>query len=306
MDGGRRGEEGGASHLLAHALLGAAVATTNGNSALVGSIAAAGAEAAAPALAKLLYGKGSGDLSAAEKSTISAIVGFGGAAIGSFESDMVAAVAGSSAAQNAVDNNWGEVGHYSTMATILYLAGFSEKDAKAIALAAWAPDTDNRNAITAVNIAGSALPGMPQQHNHLLDGESDPAVVKATQEYWTDQVGGILRTIRTLENDPAGKAALLSSAEVQRALHALGDSFAHVKPDGTHFDSGYGHLVPSVRGSDPDNPYTNKEAFREYAIAIYNAGVASAAGTARRDSDTLVTSHRGLFPMSPKLPRRIS
>src|SRR5690606_34348222 len=50
VDGGDRGEEGSASHLLAHALLGAAVAVAGGNNALIGGIAAAGAESAAPAL----------------------------------------------------------------------------------------------------------------------------------------------------------------------------------------------------------------------------------------------------------------
>src|SRR5690606_6648669 len=140
VDGGDRGEEGSASHLLAHALLGAAVAVAGGNNALIGGIAAAGAESAAPALANLLYGKQADDLNADEKAAISAIVSVGGAAIGSLQGDLANIIAANSAAQNAADNNWGEVGHYSTMATVLYLAGFSEQDAKAVALAAWAPD----------------------------------------------------------------------------------------------------------------------------------------------------------------------
>jgi len=67
MDGGARAEEGSATHLLAHAVLGAAVASARGDSALIGAVAAAGAEAAAPSLARLLYGKDVGELSADEK-----------------------------------------------------------------------------------------------------------------------------------------------------------------------------------------------------------------------------------------------
>jgi len=147
VDNGGRGEEGGVTHLLAHAILGAAVASSGENNALVGAVAAAGAEAAAPAIAKMLYGKEGNDLSAEQKASVSSIVGAGGALLGSLNEGMTSAIAASQSAKNSVDNNWGEVGHYSTMATILYLAGFSEKDAKALALAAWSPDTDVRNAM---------------------------------------------------------------------------------------------------------------------------------------------------------------
>ncbi|WP_313248752.1 hemagglutinin repeat-containing protein [Stenotrophomonas indicatrix] len=125
VDGGNRGEEGSATHILAHALLGAAVASSSGNNALVGAIAAGGAEAAAPAVARFLYGKDSKELAADERDVVSAILGAGGSIIGSFNGSLISVAAGSGAAKNAVDNNWGEVGHYSTMATIIYLANFS-------------------------------------------------------------------------------------------------------------------------------------------------------------------------------------
>ncbi len=128
MDGGSRGEEGSATHLLAHALLGAAVASAGGDSALIGALAAGGAEAAAPSIAKFMFGKESKDLTASEKDTVSSIASIGGAMLGSFQDGLLSAAAGSNAAKNAVDNNWGEVGHYSTMATVLYLAGFDEKE----------------------------------------------------------------------------------------------------------------------------------------------------------------------------------
>ncbi|NIJ84561.1 filamentous hemagglutinin [Xanthomonas arboricola] len=285
VDGGNRGEEGSASHLLAHSVLGAAIASAGGGSELIGAITAAGAEAAAPALAKFLYGRDSKDLNAEEKSTISAVVGLGGAVLGSFAGDLRDAMAGSSIANNAVDNNWGEVGHYSTMASIIYLAGFSESDAKAIALAAWSPDTDKRNAITGENLGGSSDSNGAQQHYHLLDGNSNPEEVKAAQEYWGGQVAGVLKVLKKYENDPAVKVAILSDPEVQRALHAFGDSYAHVQADGTHYSPGEGHAKDTLIGPDPDNAYTNKAAFQAYAIAIYGAATnASGVSGARRDS----------------------
>jgi len=281
MDNGNRGEEGSATHLLAHALLGAAVASAGGDNALIGALAAGGAEAAAPSIAKFLFGKGSTELTASEQETVSAIAGMGGALLGSFQDGLISAAAGSNAAKNAVDNNWGEVGHYSTMATILYLAGFKETDAKAIALAAWAPDTDKRNALSEPNIINGKDPKAPQIANHVLTGEKDPAKVKEIQEYWKAKVVSVLSDIKKYENDPEMKKKILSDPETQKALHAFGDSFAHVKADGTHFDPQIGHGRESVANggsADPDNPYTHQGAYLDYSLAIY-----SAATTASKD-----------------------
>ncbi|MFG3450099.1 hemagglutinin repeat-containing protein [Stenotrophomonas sp. NPDC047960] len=284
MDNGSRGEQGSATHLLAHALLGAAVASAGGDSALIGALAAGGAEAAAPSIAKFLFGKESKDLTAAEQETVSSIASMGGGLVGSFQEGLLSAAVGSNAARNAVDNNWGEVGHYSTMATILYLAGFSEDDAKAVALAAWSPDTDRRNAITVTNVTLGTVTVLPQQYNHLLDGETDPVKVKAAQEYWAGKVGDILVKMKQFENDPAKKADLLKDPETQRALHALGDSFAHVKENGEHFGPEKGHLMASLFGKEPDNPYTNKEAFINYVSALYKAA-SSTSSQPRRDAE---------------------
>lgn len=289
MDNGDRGEEGSATHLLAHALLGAAVAASGGNSGLIGGIMAGGAEAAAPALAKLLYGKESRDLNAEEKSTISAIVGVGGATIGSFGSDMSAIVAGSAAAQNSVDNNWGEVGHYSTMATVLYLGGFSEQDAKAIALAAWSPDTDNRNAITVENVTGGLDPNGAQQLIHLLDGEDSLEKVAAKQQELRDAVGMIFEKIKLYENNPVAKAAILSDPTIQRLLHAFGDSFAHIDEDGAHYSPVKGHLRDSVEGPNPDNAHSNRDAYANYALTIYDLASWASGNPAGRD-ETVVNS----------------
>ena len=222
VDGGNRGEEGSATHLLTHALLGAAVASAGDKNALVGAIAAGGAEAIAPALSKLMYGKDSKDLTAAEKDVVSTIVGAGGAIIGSLKGGLAGGATGSEAAKNALENNWEEVGHYSTMAVVLYLAGVKEQDARALALAAWAPDTDSRNAITEENIKGGMDPSMPQQYNHLLTGLSDPEKVKVVQAYWTAKVGEIVAAIKKNENNPEEKKRILRDPETQRAMHALG------------------------------------------------------------------------------------
>ncbi|WP_227541451.1 MULTISPECIES: cysteine peptidase family C39 domain-containing protein [Acinetobacter] len=104
--------QGSAAHILAHTILGAAVAATGGNNALSAGIAAGGAEAAAPLLAEYLYGKKAKDLTASEKSTISSIVGLAGSAVGATTGDVSSTVQGGQSAQNAVENN------YQTKATL--------------------------------------------------------------------------------------------------------------------------------------------------------------------------------------------
>ncbi|ORF05718.1 VENN motif pre-toxin domain-containing protein, partial [Snodgrassella alvi] len=74
--------EGSTAHLVAHAVVGAAVAAAGGNNALAGGLAAAGTEALAPVVSKWLYGKESKDLTADEKATVSSIIGLAGAATG--------------------------------------------------------------------------------------------------------------------------------------------------------------------------------------------------------------------------------
>ncbi|PIT20846.1 hypothetical protein BGI36_07700, partial [Snodgrassella communis] len=98
--------EGSTAHLVAHAVLGAAVAAAGGNDALAGGLAAAGAEATAPIVSKWLYGKDAKDLTADEKATVSAIAGLTGAATGVAIGGSMADVAqGNQAGHTAVDNN---------------------------------------------------------------------------------------------------------------------------------------------------------------------------------------------------------
>lgn len=97
--------EGSTAHILAHTLLGAAVAAAGGNDALTAGLAAGGAEASAPLLSSYLYGKETKDLTADEKSTISSIVGLAGSALGATTEDVASTVQSGGVAQNAVENN---------------------------------------------------------------------------------------------------------------------------------------------------------------------------------------------------------
>nr|WP_127401527.1 hemagglutinin repeat-containing protein [Neisseria meningitidis] len=95
------------AHVLAHAVLGAAVAAVGDNNALAGALSAGGSEAAAPYISKWLYGKEKGsDLTAEEKETVTAITNVlgtaTGAAVGNSATD---AAQGSLNAQSAVENN---------------------------------------------------------------------------------------------------------------------------------------------------------------------------------------------------------
>ncbi|WP_371688008.1 VENN motif pre-toxin domain-containing protein [Snodgrassella alvi] len=94
------------AHILAHAILGAAVAAAGGNDALTAGLAAGGSEAIAPVLSHWLYGKKPSDLTADEKSTVSAIAGMAGTVTGVAAGGNMAGIdQGNQAAHTAVDNN---------------------------------------------------------------------------------------------------------------------------------------------------------------------------------------------------------
>ncbi|EFH21704.1 hypothetical protein NEIPOLOT_02502 [Neisseria polysaccharea ATCC 43768] len=96
------------AHVLAHAVLGAAVAAAGDNNALAGALSAGGAEAAAPYISKWLYGKEKGsDLTAEEKETVTAITNVLGTATGTAIGDTTTnAAQGSLNAKSAVGNNY--------------------------------------------------------------------------------------------------------------------------------------------------------------------------------------------------------
>ena len=108
IDGGNRAEQGSAAHILAHTVLGAAVAAAGGNDALTAGLAAGGAEAVAPVVSNWLYGTTNPEeLTTEQKATISSIAGLAGAGLGGISGNSVTdVVAGSQVAQNAVENNF--------------------------------------------------------------------------------------------------------------------------------------------------------------------------------------------------------
>ncbi|VEG13731.1 VENN motif pre-toxin domain-containing protein [Moraxella cuniculi] len=74
IDGGNRPEEQSLQHLLAHAILGAAVSYATGNNPMTGALSAVGSEAVTPILSDFLFGKKPNELSQDEKDTIANIV----------------------------------------------------------------------------------------------------------------------------------------------------------------------------------------------------------------------------------------
>ena len=98
--------EGSFAHLLAHAVLGAAVAAAGDNNALAIAISAGGAEAAVPVISNWLYGEIDGSaLTAEQKETVSAITNLLGAATGAaIGNSSTNATQGSLNAQNTVEN----------------------------------------------------------------------------------------------------------------------------------------------------------------------------------------------------------
>ena len=270
------GAENSAGHIVAHTILGAAVAAASGSNALSGGLAAGGAEAAAPALAQWLYNESDpSKLSAQQKSTISAITGLAGAGMGAAAggsaqgTSAANAAAASQAAQNAVENNWGDFGHYSTMAAVLRFAGYSSKEAQAIALAATAPDKDGRSATTTENIA-LGIHG-PQASIHALDGVQDLEQVLQQQQELSKQAAEVFKFLDTLKGDPEKFAAALTNPSIQNVLHKWGDVYGHVTQDGKHYSAGLGHTKDSVPFSyNPDNSFCNTDRYVQYVMDIYS------------------------------------
>ena len=107
IDGGNRPEEQSANHLLAHAILGAAVSYATGNNITTGALSGASSEVAAPALANYLYGTNDPEaLSQEQKDTIVSIITLGTASIAyGAMGDVSVAVNASEVGKGAVENN---------------------------------------------------------------------------------------------------------------------------------------------------------------------------------------------------------
>ena len=101
-------QEGSLKHIVAHAILGAAVSAAGDNNALAGALSAGGSEAAAPLISQWLYQEADGSkLTAEQKDTVNAITSALGAATGAVVGGTATDVAqGSLNAGNAVENNY--------------------------------------------------------------------------------------------------------------------------------------------------------------------------------------------------------
>ena len=98
--------EGTAPHILAHGILAAAVSVATGNDPTTGALSAMGSEAAAPIVAKFLFGdKPISELTAEQKATVSSITSLAGLGLGSTTGNVGSAVNAQQASQVAVDNN---------------------------------------------------------------------------------------------------------------------------------------------------------------------------------------------------------
>ncbi|MCE4056175.1 hemagglutinin repeat-containing protein [Pseudomonas sp. Au-Pse12] len=97
-----------ALNTMAHAVLGAAVAQAQGNSAIAGAAGAAGGELAARLITQQLYGTSdTNTLSEEQKQTVAALSSLAaGLAGGVAGGDLGGAVTGAQGGRNAVDNNW--------------------------------------------------------------------------------------------------------------------------------------------------------------------------------------------------------
>ncbi|UXZ04807.1 VENN motif pre-toxin domain-containing protein [Moraxella nasicaprae] len=111
IDGGNRPEEQSANHLLAHAILGAAVSYATGNDIATGAISGVANEAVAPVLSNYLYGtKETKTLSQDQKDTITSILNLATATAiyTATDGSTTDAVSGAEIGKVGVENNnWG-------------------------------------------------------------------------------------------------------------------------------------------------------------------------------------------------------
>lgn len=100
-----------AAHVLAHTVLGAAVAAAGGNDPLAGGISAGGAEYLAPKVSQFLYGTDDPEkLTAEQKDTVANIMSLAGAGVGAaVGNSSTNTVQGGLNAESAVENNDGTV-----------------------------------------------------------------------------------------------------------------------------------------------------------------------------------------------------
>lgn len=216
--------EGSTAHILAHTLLGAAVAATGGNDALTAGLSAGGAEAAAPKLAQYLYGKDAKDLTADEKSTISAITGLVASGVGAITGDVSSTVQSGQVAQVAVEDNktsyWQDIKHLGCWSDEC-VAAYNKMDAAQDAAFRKGQDQAISKFVNDIK----NLPNVPQELYEAV--KNDPkGVAKAIYEGIKNIPGELWDTtktitaVNTLGSTPA-EFERLGNAEMTTALNGL-------------------------------------------------------------------------------------
>ena len=134
IDGGKRSEQGSASHTLAQGVLGAAISYTTGNDAVTGGVSAGAGEATAPVLSKFLYGSSDpSKLTAEQKDTISAITSAVGLTIDATTGNANDAANAAETSKVAVDNNHSADLRVDKQLGRVGKSPFSDKEARVIA-----------------------------------------------------------------------------------------------------------------------------------------------------------------------------
>lgn len=167
-------------------------------------------------------------------------------------------------------------GHLSTTGVVAFLAGYSFEDARRLACYSQLPD-DQALSLSApwVGIWGIVRPEFRHlivDNLHSLHGGNHPAVLQRRA-----RLAELLKQ-SVARRDPAWQIGFL--------IHALGDSYAHVKGPAVALE-GYGAGIGHVLAfrEDPDNIARDDNIvhFQAYAPALYEALGGTPAGRPRLD-----------------------
>ena len=166
---------------------------------------------------------------------------------------------------------WDNVGHQLTMEAAALAVGFPPEVAAALGRAAWAPDTDARSATNFGSIIGGLFGSFfgkifgfkfksDWRAIHLLTGENAAMTQQAIFQRFQQEVLGNM----SLTNPTFTK-------EQENIAHGVGDSVAHVNTKTTGrrgcpcMLTGLKHL-----SHQPDNPFTNKDQYRQLLGMLYD------------------------------------
>lgn len=208
--------EQSASHLLAHAILGAATSYATGNDITTGALSGATSEYTAPILASYLYGKDTKELTQEQKDTITSIISLGtaGIAYGASDGSVSDAVNAGEVGKVGVENNnnipLGSLPYYN-LNDISYfnqqigMYEYCQRNPSSKScqkredlLGNYARNVVNNatsgiNTTTSVEVSGMALFGFAQSRGIATDIKGNTCTVDATCFLLGSRVGGSAR-----------------------------------------------------------------------------------------------------------------